>query len=176
MTNKFLKVENVKVPLKKGDYYLVPCIVNERHKMIFITPILNHPHNDVENGQPETHYHVDYRFVKHDNKGNFPIVKNKHSKHQFVEDIRPRVGKGDLVYFVLPVINEEFKGVTPVEFILKSNLKHHCIHKGKCPHRGFDLSQVNPVNGIIKCPLHGLEFDANTGELVNFLNTCPLPS
>lgn len=163
----FLKVEEVSRPLKKGESYLVPCLVKEQYEKLCITPVINHPHNDKENGQDEIHYHVDYRFVKHEDDGNFPTVVNKHSKHHFVERIRPEKNlDGELEYFILPVINEEFSGITPTKLISRSKLKHKCIHKGKCPHRGYDLSQVKAVDGKITCPLHGLRFDAKSGVIV----------
>jgi len=65
---------------------------------------------------------------------------------------------GEVEYFILPVINESFTGITPSDFISKSKLKHKCIVKGKCPHRGYYLSQVPEHNGMITCPLHGLKF------------------
>lgn len=160
------KVEDINRPLIKGEVVLVPCILKEQDEKIYITPVINHPHNDKENGQSEVHYHVDYRFVKHKNDKDFPTVINKHSKHYFVENIRPE--GGNIEYFALPVINEEFTGITPVEMIRKSKIKNNCIHKGKCPHRGYDLSQVNPKDGKITCPLHGLEFEEKTGKLLNF--------
>ena len=67
-----------------------------------------------------------------------------------------------IVYFALPVVSTEHKVITPVKFISKSKLKHKCIYKGKCPHRGYDLSQETPINGVITCPLHGLKFDVKT--------------
>jgi hypothetical protein len=167
---RFIKVEDVKQPLTRGEYYLVPCIVREQDEKLYITPVINHPHNDKENGQNETHYHVDYRFVKHKADGNFPTVVNKHSKHYFVENERPQEGlHGKLEYFILPMLNEDFIGITPTSLISKSNLKHKCIYKGKCPHRGYDLSQVKPINGKITCPLHGIEFDSKTGLILNHL-------
>lgn len=112
---------------------------------------------------------MDYRFVRHDNIGNFPKAVNKHSKFYFVDKIRPEIDKdGRLEYLELPVINEHFSGITPVGAITNVKLKHKCIHKGKCPHRGYDLSQVNPDrDGKITCPLHGLQFDALTKKLLN---------
>lgn len=169
------KVEEIKRPLKKGEVYLVPCLVryeieseeseiwrdlSEPKRKIFICPVINHPHNDVENGQKETHYHLDYRFIKYTNNSDFPIVVNKHSRHIFGEVDRPTQEYGELKYIALPVINENFAGITPVELISKSKLKHKCIHKGKCPHRGFDMAQVKvDKNGIKTCPLHGLKFN-----------------
>jgi len=162
------KVEEVKKPLKKGDKYSVPCIVKEEEGKLFITPVINHPHTDIENGQEEVHYHADYRFIKHLDDGDYPSVINKHSKHYFLHHVRPEKNiHGNLEYFILPVINEDFKGITDKSFIAKSKIKHKCIHKGKCPHRGYDLSQVKSKNGIITCPLHGLKFDSKSNKLVN---------
>jgi hypothetical protein len=184
---QFIRVDDVSRPLIKGEKFLVPCIVRTDEHLIdweivngepipnselkyFVTPVINHPHNDKENGQTETHYHVDYRFLKHDGNGNFPTVRNKHSKYYFCEHIRPQENlHGDLQYFIMPVINESFAGITPVNLISKSKLKHKCIHKGKCPHRGYDLSQVKAIDGKITCPLHGLQFNAVSGVVLN----CP---
>jgi len=71
-------------------------------------------------------------------------------------------------------IREEHTSRTPVQLIRQSKLKHNCIHKGKCPHRGFDLSNVTPtLEGIgrdaievITCPLHSLKFNATTKQLI----------
>jgi hypothetical protein len=165
--SEIMKVENVKFTLKIGELYLVPCIVRKQNDVMYITPVINHPHNDKENGQEEFHYHVDYRFVKHQNDSNFPTVINKHSKHYFVEHIRPQEEiHGKLEYFILPVLNDFFTGITPIKFIENSKLKHKCIHKNKCPHRGYDLSQVPEINDIITCPLHGLRFCAKTKNIL----------
>lgn len=179
-----MNIEDVKRPVKKGELYLVPCLVkfslgetdNQQvwmdlsHTSDFnmrICPVINHPHSDRENGQKEVHYHIDYRFIKHKNNGNFPTVINKHPTHIYADTIRPTKDYGELEYFLLPVINEEFKGVTPVNLIKNSKLDHKCIHRGKCPHKGYDLSQVKPKDGKITCPLHGLEIDATTKEILN---------
>jgi hypothetical protein len=178
-----IKVEDIKRPLKKGEWYLVPCIIEERTelklkyfrgqsshepkmlkvKCLYITPVFNHPHNDKENGQVKVHYHADFRFIRYDKKG----IIRKHSRHFFGHQVRPILGKhGNLEYIPLPVVNEIFVDATPKEFIKNSKLKHRCIHKNKCPHRGYDLSQVKDVNGIITCPLHGLQFYSDTKLLI----------
>lgn len=162
------RVEDIKEPLIKGKIYSVPCLVRYEDGKTYINPIINHPHNDKENGQDEAHYHIDYRFVKHENDSDFPTVVNNHSYHYFVESTRPRkLVNGSLRYFELPMINEDFTGITPVKNISKSKLKHKCIHKNKCPHRGFDLSQVKDIDGVITCPLHGLKFNSKNGKLIN---------
>ena len=35
-----------------------------------------------------------------------------------------------------------------------------------CPHKGTDLRTIPVVNGVIQCPLHGLQFCATTGRAV----------
>lgn len=164
-------IDNIKRPVKIGEKFLVPCIVREIDNInnynLIITPIINHPHSDKENGQKEVHYHTDYRFLKHENDGEFPTIINKHRNHLYSPNIRPILKDDERIeYIVLPVINEDFKGITPVELISKSKLKYKCIHKGKCPHRGYDLSQVKPINGVITCPLHSLKFNEKDGSIL----------
>ena len=45
------------------------------------------------------------------------------------------------------------------------------LNKMVCPHRGADLSGIEPEDGLITCPLHGLRFCAKTGRAMN-LGTC----
>lgn len=147
------KVEEIKRPLKKGEKFLVPCIVKQDEFYTYINPVINHPHHDKENGQDYIHYHTDTRFVKFNEDG---TIKREHRSHYFCNTFRPILGKdGDLRYIVLPVINEDFTAITDVNLISKSKIRHKCS-KNKCPHRGYDLSQVKEVNGFKKCPLHGL--------------------
>lgn len=155
-------VENMKRPLKKGEVFLTPCITREEDGKLYITPVLNYPHSDKENGQTEVHYHADFRFIKH-NQG---VAINQHTHHKWAITDRPIRGKdGDLNHYLLPVVNEEFEQITHPLFISKSILKNKCIHKGKCPHRGFPMDQVQEKDGILNCPLHGLAFDAKTKQL-----------
>ena len=163
------KVESIKRPLIVGEILLVPCIVkfkytNSPDMQMFITPVINHPHSDIENGQLNTHYHADFRFIKVDKFGN-PI--NKHSSHIFGHSARPEIKlHGELMYILLPVINGTNLNITPANLIAKSKLKHNCIYNGKCPHRGYNLSQIDAIDGVITCPLHGLEFDGITKKIL----------
>jgi len=164
------KVENVKRDLKNGEMYLVPCIVNEieyfdtyeEKRVGYVIPIINHPHNDIENGQEEVHYHADFRFVELREKDGAMFVYLKDGKKSYLYNLRPTLKDGQFKYIILKVVNENKHLITPVDFIKKSKIKHKCIHKGKCPHRGYDLSQVSEdADGIITCPLHGLQFKNN---------------
>lgn len=174
-------VSSVKRPLQLGEYYMVPCVVRETSDaevsftdpfikgVLYITPVIDHPHNDLENGQPEVHYHTDYRFVRVKKDGPVFHVIRRHGSHYFVESSRPQIiGGRKIEFFILPVVNEYQFGITPVHLISKSKIKHHCIYKGKCPHRGYDLSQTKSSDGVITCPLHGLQFDSKSRKLLNF--------
>lgn len=183
-------VDSIHRPLIIGERYIVPCIIKESDmeymdeqdlflgknynrssfKKMYITPVINHPHNDVENGQHYIHYHADFRFIKYERIAGMQTIKRKHSVHIFCEDIRPTTKlHGKIQHIVLPVVNAEFGAVTPVEAIAKSNLKHDCIYKGKCPHRGYPLDQVEEINGVITCPLHGLQFDSITHKIIHHI-------
>lgn len=169
--------------MKIGNYYAVLCIVTTTQTLIWdaddegkwldydetpkpmygpheaIVAVIDHPHNDVENGQNELHYHIDDRFL--------PVGYN------FGYRIRVELPLKDnqkLEYRVLQYVSHEVRSKTPIELIAKSKLKHKCIHKGKCPHRGYDLSKERPKNGIITCPLHGLQFK-NKQLITSFENT-----
>ncbi len=132
-----------------------------------ILPLIDHPHNDIENGQKETHYHYDTRYEGNILYGKYIVDMFKGTK------MRPKYDEYKLEVFELERNEEAHDMSTPVQFISKSKLKHNCIHKGKCPHRGMDLSKVLPnfnqytEEWEITCPLHGLRFDANTKEVIN---------
>ncbi len=41
------------------------------------------------------------------------------------------------------------------------------LRRTVCPHRGADLSGIEPVDGVITCPLHGMQFCARTGKAIH---------
>jgi len=124
-----------------------------------IMPLIDFPHNDIENGQPEVHYHADMRYVDFKNK----------STETYTDDLRislPLKAGEKLEWRELPLLHPEEHYISPLKLIVNSKLKHKCIHKGKCPHRGYDLSGVKPAGGAIQCPMHGLRFSASNGNLL----------
>lgn len=143
-----------------------------------IWPIINHLHHDKENGQDYYHYHVDYRFtILKDEEAIIPA--KLHSMHSFAPTsrynllsesqftLREDYTKGYVLeYYSLTCLRVQQAGITHPINVTRSVLNYDCIHKGKCPHRGYDLSQEVPVNGIITCPLHGLKFNAKTKKLL----------
>lgn len=164
-----------------GSVYLVPCIIStywvnnyygeqeiwmdehddppkDYHRVKTCAPVYNLPHDDKPNGQHEEHYHADHRWEALD-KSNVAIV---YQVYRLTKNVDTRIE-----YVRLRCKTTSEWGVTPVDLISRSTLNHKCLVNGKCPHKGFDLSNTLPINGVITCPLHGLEFDQFTGALVN---------
>ena len=80
-----------------------------------IMPLINHPHNDIENGQPEVHYHADMRYVDfkktnfyvNETRINLPLKKNQ-----------------KLEWRMLRMIDERIHYITPALLISKSKLSN----------------------------------------------------
>lgn len=154
-------------------YYKVLCVRIHLGDDIFY-PVIDHPHNDIENGQPQVHYHIDPRFM------------GVYREHKYSVDCRNpamRIREDTILqreYFMLMYNGSQMTnsgdGITPVRLISKSKLKRKCIHKGKCPHRGYDLSQVEAVAGIITCPLYGLQFNSDNLKLIEHAQKAPSQS
>ena len=170
-----IKIDELKSPPIIGKYYLVPCLKYEDlayfkvdgkwikdeyylekvqdYTYTYYVPIINHPHSDKENGQPEVHYHIDERFTPK----KYSILNVEYNPKRIIKH-----SNIEIEYVVLQCNTNYQSSITPVSFISKSKLKHDCVYKGKCPHRGYDLSQEIPdENGIITCPLHGLKLRVN---------------
>jgi hypothetical protein len=156
--------------LKLNNFYIVPCLEEEVKtkdllgNIVYVfkryTPVTSEkPHNDIENGQNYLHYHVDYRFKF---KKNSELLLNSES----LPRINNNLDKYKIVWNIMECIKLENDAITPKTNIYKSKLKHKCIYKGKCPHRGQSLIGIPGVNGIITCPNHGLQFNEITKELI----------
>jgi hypothetical protein len=157
-----------------GKKYLVACLTRKVYRenideqnvwmdiypvknfTIEYVPVINYLHNDIENGQKEYHYHYDPRWIEH----GIYIPTN---------DFRPlKINYDKLEWLELECKESiiERRYITPIELIKNSKLKHKCIHKGKCPHRGYDLSNEKDIDGVITCPLHGLKFNKSNKMLI----------
>ena len=129
-------------------------------KKELIIPLYNHPHNDVENGQKEIHYHQN-------NKYEYNILDLLEIKsYKFGRIKYPLIDGEYFGYRLLNKISDVERMSTDVNLIKKSKLKYNCIHKGKCPHRGYDLSNEKAINGVITCPLHSLKFNSITKNII----------
>lgn len=157
---------------------MVPCI-----KVLYYSglsdwvPILLPKHTDVELGITREHYHIDWRFV---GKWRFEHIIN----------CRKQIGDPDGVHmgFILgeeatteafdkPVMKrmqcKRQHGVFPNLANVPQQVEKSCVGKTLkdnmiCPHRGIDLSGLEPDNeGNIVCPGHGLKFNLQSGEIVH---------
>ena len=152
-TSHYDEIDDQELLMDIEDYFF-------EYGFYFLVPLIDHPHSDIENGQIAIHYHVDTRY----------FGEQKHLKNYKVVTNHLRVTKGvyKLDYFNLKKNRDKIEAITPVHIIKNSKLKHKCIHKGKCPHRGFDLTNEKPdEDGIITCPLHGLKFDKDSKKIIN---------
>lgn len=152
-----LKIDKLNSPPTIGEVYLVPCVKIFMKRNWYNVPLINNLHTDKENGQFEPHYHVDTRFLRR-------------LDSWFVKRVYPHeYSNFKIEYLILKCYKQEEVYKTHPNLIKNSKLKHKCIHKGKCPHRGMNLSQVVPnENGEIICPLHGLKFNKE-GKLIKSL-------
>lgn len=165
---------NLTRPLKLNDLYYVPCFFKEYKNYLkynginniiekLIIPYIDYYHDDVENGQKEKHYHFDDRFIPVDNDTKIPsFYPTRFTNFQML--ITEKYYKRDII---MKCVSLKIDSITPLFNIKNSKLKHKCIHKNKCPHRGYDLSNELVINGIITCPLHNLKFDSITKKLLN---------
>lgn len=158
------RIDEINRPLIKGEIVRVPCVVS--HDGTRITPVINHPHNDKENGQNEAHYHADNRFIIVKLNQGVPTYKCKPegAKVFYHCDFYRLVldGAKSLEWHNFRVVRTEETRPTPVSMIVRSKLKHDYDKNGKCPHRGHDLKQAQCVDGFKTCPLHGLKVKCKT--------------
>jgi len=154
-------VKDVVGPLVVGNYYLVDTLRIHTepmyepdagvyyHEKAYILPVLGPAHAD----EGETlHYHLDQRFM-----GN-KLLK-KFGLFVLMPDGIP-----------LDVHQRQMRCVSsqPKVPILISKYKYPRMKNMTCPHRGAYLGNVEPVNGCVTCPMHGLTFNVETGEAAEF--------
>jgi len=163
---------------KAGNRYMATCLVWPKKKfgtnelsdnLFWFFPVIDHPHNDIENGQKEIHYHIDSRFNWVHSKDLIPHIcyDDKYYQRYGQESTRITPPKNSFIKRLpITAIGDVETKTTQTALIAKSNIKHRCIHKGKCPHRGYDLSNEVAKNNVITCPLHGLRFDAITEKIL----------
>jgi nitrite reductase/ring-hydroxylating ferredoxin subunit len=178
---KMKKTSEVTGPIVIGRFYLVPHAVFKNSYSEHEEPIMLPLHNDKDlfpnptHGAHHDHYHVDKRF----DKDHYDLIR-RNSKGEMIEY---KVNRGNFVRFDYvdriewrkrkAIRNfDNFEKDRYVEFHQKLQDKGvkdgYCLKANKvCPHRGANLASIPPdKNGHIECPMHGLKFDAETGEMI----------
>lgn len=158
-----------------GEKYLVPCVMYRNDW----TPVLGRCHDDKEIiGFSDRHWHYDYRFVSQEEfdhyagsyGGEMKIMARLVAEKDVTEGPIP---KPLICLRRMPIFPHEFidwRGeIKEVPYLrdLEKQFEKTKLNCAKCPHRGFDLSQLpQNRNGDVTCPGHGLRWNAKTGELV----------
>ena len=158
-----------------GKFYDVPvAILNDvtyksaafgYHRII---PIIGDKHDDLEIiGINEIHYHVDWRFVG--------LSLYESNSREYYGSIGVELGTVLSVGDVKEMSTRRLKckrDFSPYpkfpKFIpkLQEKYKGAVAKKGRCPHKGVDLTTIRPdSDGCVTCPLHGLKWNASTWEL-----------
>lgn len=164
-----------------GQFYKVPCVHGQWENVIADWPVMGRLHEDGEIiAFPWKHYHIDWRFVAAriigaDYGGSFPFGLSR-SMHVYARPLLtwPRLNSNGLPPPVMRRRKFQREHTLPFDARRITWLpKLEAAHAGcklaagmVCPHRGYDLTH-EPVdaNGHVICPMHGLRWNAVTGEL-----------
>lgn len=168
-----IKISELKSPPRVGKVYIVPCVkrISDNLKI----PILI-PGHYAEDRYNSFHYHIDTRFAK------------RQVKAAFVDMYYLSVGANDCFYPIdTPMIcirKQKYPNLSPKLVNIFTSLQddinqfqnglckkyqkaHLDLSCKKCPHQGTDLDSIPIIDGKIKCPSHGLTFDAQTGKVLS---------
>ena len=165
--------DDLNEPPVKGRNYLVRTVHGSWNHRVGWWPVWGPKHEDAEFIKFEPiHFHLNrYFLASHDLEWacRLPLTSVSNAwNHGFVSLSEPVLRK--------KVCRYEF----PYPFAVAKSLKlpsfqefhqhfagTQCARRGGfiCPHKGFNLSSVPSVDGVITCPLHGLRIDATTGRV-----------
>ena len=161
---RYLDIASLNSPPIVGNYYWVRCIKHMNKRL----PVIGPMHKD--NGVNETmHIHIDFRFMSNDEmdhvliarEGNvtitMPIIQYHTGKTRYIED--------NFKYLKRKCYREE-------NCIIPSNIpqdiidtcKQRKMRNMRCPHHNVDLRCVPIKNGLVRCPVHWVLWNVNTGE------------
>jgi hypothetical protein len=173
-----------------GRYYLVPTVRAEWYGQTLDWPVVGPEHDDQQFFNfPYRHYHLDARFLTHRQKARViysntwdgddndrqrlaracvgsPLQTNGLINKSGLP--KPELKRKRCSLSVLPLSNEIAAAKTWLA--MAAHYAGRTCANGKrgwvCPHQNVALSSVLPVNGVITCPLHGLQIDAQTGVVL----------
>jgi nitrite reductase/ring-hydroxylating ferredoxin subunit len=189
-----LSIEELNSPPVIGEIYLVPCVYGQitllskgQVKQAELWPIMRPSHQDsyyynqtryiwkdnatgyemIEEefyeDDPSTphHYHVDPRFAPKEFYTEWEILNN--NLHNVI-DVQSEVQWKEMICLREMPKQRLFTGFGK-RFV--EDHKKRKIICGRCPHRGVLLNSIPIEDGIITCPNHGLQFNAETKECIS---------
>lgn len=180
------RIEDLRAPPIVGQIYLVPTVRYVYFDILADWPVIGPKHNDTEILDfPWPHYHVDARFVPASLErrivdpdsylnvnldavvGHAPLRRRTDFRRDEIEPhpqpvLRPRqCRRADTRY--------QWGDRAPIQRLRAAFWNKRLVDTpcGRvCPHKGAPVDSLVPVAGVITCPLHGLRFNAETGEAV----------
>lgn len=164
-----------------GQYYRVPCVRVGNTVPSCATrggwiPILPPFHHDAEILDfPWLHYHYDPRF----------LTTREYRTFHFGRPLHPHPGQWKNGVFTISPSPRTFFVGSPeyrrkkcqrmmptfprAEAVFMPALERayvtHRMRRGRCPHKGIDLTNCPVIDGIVTCPAHGLRWHVDTGAL-----------
>jgi hypothetical protein len=182
------RVDRVTGPLVVGQFYLVPTVRgkwigqgfahNTGRRSLALTanwPVIGPEHNDIEFfGFSTPHYHIDARFLPEgDKRIHLTLTYPLHGRRGIWTPT------GDTEALPAPVWRRrkcirsntglDPWGSGPITKMREHYAGRQCARNvggWVCPHRQAPLGSVQPKDGVIICPLHGLHIDAATGVVL----------
>jgi hypothetical protein len=164
------RVDRLTLPPIKGEYYLVPTVTGIWDHRLANWPVIGPMHEDKDRFSfAPDHYHIDARFVRlSEYRRNYTFAAPLHA-HPYYDPKEPlpapifRPRKCQWPYILYPHSDKQ-----PI-IKLRIDFSDTQCERGKggwiCPHRKASLGSIQPIGGIITCPLHGLQIHAATGKV-----------
>ncbi len=179
---------NAQAPLVVGRYYKVPCIKYKWHRRWGWWPVIGPLHQDKAFlAFPHSHYHMDGRFLTKAQR-DYVLIVQERSRGAWLQDDAIVLAEALERW---PLNNHDLGA--PEQATLKRRkcwrtqlppygnahqpgiqriAEHFAAHQCRrdengwiCPHQATPLGSIQPVDGVIVCPLHGLRIDAKTGTV-----------
>lgn len=148
-----------------GKYYRVPVVEASIDMRVGFYVVLGAWHEDKQWINFEKHhYHLDLRFAPQ------WIIDSRRWPHSIaVHDplilsgpfMRRRKMRREMPLF--PIARGYIDG-HPFPALCSAFADSQLGPHQQCPHKGLSLASLQPVNGVLVCPLHGLCFDAASGR------------
>jgi Rieske [2Fe-2S] domain len=162
-----LKIDELITPPTPSKYYLVPCVkiplTVEGFRRGEWVPIIGSLHQDAEIGADFDHYHYDRRFCKDQIPPDAVIALISGGKHFFPKQTTEIIYHAKKCHWSKDI---SFRNYMPKVVDRLEQLQTGQMQNLICPHRGASLASIEQHHGCVVCPLHGLKWKIETGELV----------
>lgn len=138
-------------------------------------PVMGDMHEDGKFFQfYQQHYHLDRRFISDKSSAsdavsmpfhNRPVWRRGAGVWQHVVLSEPKVARRKCVRDMLP-FPLHFRAVRQMQGALSGAQCQRHETGWVCPHRGLRLGSTEASQGVITCPMHGLQINAETGKVL----------